>query len=468
MGVVWLARDQLLSVDVAVKIVDLSRAARPDVVGKRLLREAQVAAGLRHESVVDVSDFGTTPSGDPFIVMEYLQGESLAEWLTRPERLTAVQAVSMMLPIVEGLRVAHAQGVIHRDIKPENILLASRGPTMQPKLLDFGIAKVVSRDEHLTVQGTLLGTPQYMAPEQARGDVNITPAADVWATCVVLYELIARQPPFSGQNCAMILQQILGAVPETLEDVARVDAELSALIDSGLDKKAERRPSVDDLGRGLARWLSVQGVAADASGRAVTASWPDIVLEATPPAGPQPDTLPPADSYATSPAAGSSASHAPSRSTLRLSSASRLPKPARRRPILMVALGGALLCSLVAMAFGVTEAAARGDVAFRVPVAQGEPKAEVATSPTWAAVQRDARTAVKPSSQDQQDAQPVQAESATAPSSPPPPPTPVASEAQSVKPNDRNATPLASEDAPAASGQTSSEPRYFRHFGGAL
>ncbi len=163
MGVLWRAHNELLDVPVALKLI--RRDARWSWSSERLLFEARVMASLRHSAIVRVFDYGMTTRRDPFIVMELLQGETLRDLLEREKSLSAVEALRLMLPILEGLDCAHARNIVHRDLKPENIFLSrdDRG-RIQPKLLDFGIAKLEGAAFRLTTGGIVLGSPSYMSP----------------------------------------------------------------------------------------------------------------------------------------------------------------------------------------------------------------------------------------------------------------------------------------------------------------
>src|SRR5450432_4646818 len=169
MGVVWVAHSLVLGVDVALKLIHSDLGGSTGAT--RMARESHVAARLGHPAMVRVFDFGWTSRADPFLVMELVQGESLGAVLRRELRLPAIQAVQTLLPLADGLRSAHDKGIVHRDIKPDNILIArDEFGRQQPKLLDFGIAKVdqqASEDRKLTQVGVVLGSPEYMSPEQA-------------------------------------------------------------------------------------------------------------------------------------------------------------------------------------------------------------------------------------------------------------------------------------------------------------
>jgi serine/threonine-protein kinase len=209
--------------------------------------------------------------------MELLLGESLASVLQRGP-LPPASAVGLLLPIAEALAVSHSHGVVHRDLKPDNIFLAAEGGSLRPKLLDFGIAKLMG--EHtthvptLTQTGTLLGSPDYMSPEQAHGRSDIDERTDIWSFCVVLFEAIAGRVPFPGSSCSDILCSVVADPTPSLAHIAGVDATLVALIEQGLAKDRNARPpSILMLGQQLAEWLAQQGVREDASGSSLESKW---------------------------------------------------------------------------------------------------------------------------------------------------------------------------------------------------
>ena len=275
MGTIWRAYNLQLEVPVALKLLRAGMNAAE--LGERLRVEARAAAKLVHPSIVRVFDIGEAESGEPFIVMELLQGQTLGEMLERGP-LSAVNALQLLLPIGEALSLAHSRGVVHRDLKPDNIFIASEGSCLQPKLLDFGIAKVQSRmvggGPTVTQTGTLLGSPEYMSPEQAHGRADIDERSDLWAFCVVLYEAIAGRPPFEGESCQEILQSVLQNEPFPLERCQEVDPQLASLIHWGLAKDRDARPgSMFELGHALAAWLFARGILEDATGSSLEAKW---------------------------------------------------------------------------------------------------------------------------------------------------------------------------------------------------
>jgi eukaryotic-like serine/threonine-protein kinase len=273
MGVVWRARNVALDSLVAIKVVRAT--SDKTVLQGRLVQEARAAAKLTHPAIVKVFDVGQTESGDPFIVMELLEGDSLGKILESDGRLPAVQAVRSLLPIVDALWLAHGKGIVHRDLKPDNVFIVQHDGAIQPKLVDFGIVKVQGADiGNLTKDGDVLGSPDYMSPEQARGQDNVGHLSDVWSFCVVLYEAIAGRTPFKGSNYNALLRQIVEDTPPTLRQLAAGDDELSAIVARGLSKVPEERfASMGELGRALAQWLVQHGVSEDICGSTLDAKW---------------------------------------------------------------------------------------------------------------------------------------------------------------------------------------------------
>ncbi|MFO0568424.1 MAG: serine/threonine-protein kinase [Polyangiaceae bacterium] len=271
MGSVWAAKNQDLDVHVAVKLL------RPELAethaAERLLAEARMLARLQHPAIVRVHDCGRTPHGDPFVVMELLDGESLADFIDRRGRIPATEAVSLLLPILDGVRAAHELGIVHRDIKPENIFLAKGSGRTQPKLLDFGIALAEAVGVRRTTHGAILGSPVYMSPEQARG-AQVDASTDLWALAVVLFELITFALPFQGDNYNAVLRSIIEDECPSLTAHAAGDQLLAAIVERALDKQRTRRfANAKELGGALAEWLLAQGVTEDVSHVSLRASW---------------------------------------------------------------------------------------------------------------------------------------------------------------------------------------------------
>ncbi|HEX5101134.1 MAG TPA: serine/threonine-protein kinase [Polyangiaceae bacterium] len=266
MGSVWVAKNLTLDCHVALKLMRADLAQAVPGAGERMLTEARAAASIHHPAIVQIFDFGRTRDGDPFISMELLDGESLSATLKRRERLPATKAIQVLMPIADALVVAHSRGVVHRDLKPDNILLARLADgRVQPKILDFGIAKrEASGSPKLTLDGTVLGSPAYMSPEQARGQTDIDLRVDVWAFSVMLYELVTGCTPFAGESYNALLYSIVGTEPLTLAEHGIDDPELWAILARGMDKERETRfGSMRAIGRELARYLLNRKVKTD-------------------------------------------------------------------------------------------------------------------------------------------------------------------------------------------------------------
>ncbi len=256
MGTVWVASQLALHRQVAVKSL---RVAAPSH-RIRLQREAFALAAVHHPSIVEVYDYGETAGGLPYVVMELVRGESLAELLHRVGALPAEEAVRLVLPILEGLAAAHRAGVVHRDIKPENVVLASGPLGVLPKLLDFGIARIDSdAGARVTVEGGLLGTPAYMAPEQMR-DGPTDERVDVWGVGALLYHLLAGEAPFgASNNILVVMRRVLEEPPSYPRRARALDGRLWGILTAALRKEpSDRLPSADALRDALAGWLDAR------------------------------------------------------------------------------------------------------------------------------------------------------------------------------------------------------------------
>ncbi|AUX36166.1 hypothetical protein SOCE836_083720 [Sorangium cellulosum] len=274
MGTVWRARSLWLDVDVAIKV--LHEEQFDAHAAERLLREARATARLGHPAIVRVFDFGETDSGEPFLVMELLEGTSLSNWLEANGRMPAEQAVQMLLPVACALAAAHAQSIVHRDIKPANILVVPDGAGGHvPKVVDFGIAKLANAvSPAITQRGMIVGSPEYMSPEQADGQLEVGEQTDVWAFSVVLYELITGQRPFTGESLGAVISAIFSKEPAPTTQLGAGDEELWSILRRGLAKSpAERWPNMRSLGRALASWAVERGVTADVAGTSLAHQW---------------------------------------------------------------------------------------------------------------------------------------------------------------------------------------------------
>ena len=247
MGNVYKARHLTLDRAVAVKIMH-PRLVEDESARIRFEREAKALGRLQHLNAVSVTDFGKTPDGLVYIVMELLQGRTLRDILAREAPLEVARAVSLMLQATAAVAAAHEAGIIHRDLKPANILVTqSTDVPSIVKVLDFGIAKLAAEtidDDQmaLTQLGTMLGTPRYMSPEQCDG-LELTPAADVYSLGVILYEMLTGMTPFSGPTpLAIALKQSTEFPRPPREIVASIPEDLERLTLHTLEKAPEDRP----------------------------------------------------------------------------------------------------------------------------------------------------------------------------------------------------------------------------------
>jgi eukaryotic-like serine/threonine-protein kinase len=246
MATVDLAHDVELDRPIALKRL-AENLARDEDLRRRFVREARLAARLAHPNVVRVFDVGED-AGRPFIAMEYVDGETLAELVARRGPLAPSEAASLGVQICAALAAAHSAGLVHRDVKPQNLLLGSGGVL---KLGDFGIA-VGHEGTRLTLAGTVLGTAGYLAPEQARGE-RVTAAADIYAVGAVLYELLTREPPRSISTLAELGAEDGFDPPDVAARAPAAPADLVATVAACLSLRPEDRPrSAVALARRLA------------------------------------------------------------------------------------------------------------------------------------------------------------------------------------------------------------------------
>jgi eukaryotic-like serine/threonine-protein kinase len=241
MGAVWLARNIHVDRDVAIKLILPEVLKNPEIV-ERFRDEARVAARIGHAGICDILDFELTPIG-PVIVMELLRGESLGQRIAREGRLPAGTAVSMICQALVALEAAHRAGIIHRDLKPENLFLHQPDAApMVVKLMDFGISKFTDRARNLTASGVIMGTPEYMAPEQISGAANADARTDLWAIGAVLYKAITGEDAFTGDSVPAVLIAIASGTPAPIESLVEgVPPGLSAVILRCLTREPDER-----------------------------------------------------------------------------------------------------------------------------------------------------------------------------------------------------------------------------------
>src|SRR5664280_1391854 len=253
MGRVYEARHTRLgSKRFAIKLLHDEIAYQPDILA-RFEREAQSAATIGHPNVVEVVDVCRLEDGRPFIVTEFLEGEELGALLDRVGKLAPEPAIRITRQICRALMAAHARGIIHRDMKPENVFLVGDLSSPRVKIIDFGISKQNDDSAKLTRTGMVMGTPAYMAPEQARGE-HVDQQADVYAVGGILYRCVTGHKPYEGEDGAMVLTQVLTEEPRRPRAVAPdVPGELELVIERAMARSpADRLPNMAELEAELA------------------------------------------------------------------------------------------------------------------------------------------------------------------------------------------------------------------------
>src|SRR5688572_10592261 len=282
-GEVYLGEHPDIGRKVAIKFVRRALAEEPTLYG-RFLAEARATNAIQHPNIIEVLDFGRLPDGQPYIVMEYLPGESLAARLERVGALPVGVAVDVATQVAGVLTAAHFKAIVHRDLKPDNVFLLAGGRRdggEMVKVLDFGIAKLQGalRDgSPHTRTGSLLGTPLYMSPEQCRGIREIDARTDIYALGIMLFEMVAGQPPFVSQGLGDLMDMHMNRVPPPLRSLAPgASPALEAIIARALAKRPEDRfPSAADLHTAL------QGAAVVNGGGRISA--PEVVVPSGTPA----------------------------------------------------------------------------------------------------------------------------------------------------------------------------------------
>ncbi|MGH7272620.1 MAG: serine/threonine-protein kinase, partial [Polyangiaceae bacterium] len=266
MGVVWEATHQVTRRRVAMKFVIGPAELRADL-RRRFLREARAASAANHPNVVEVLDVFELDDGTPVMVMELLLGETLRERLVHERKLPLAVTASVLLPVAAAVGTAHSLGIVHRDLKPENIFLVA-GADMAGgvKVLDFGVAKLLSTDgdaadtASLTGTGSALGTPCYMAPEQATGEKDIDARADIWAIGVIAYECLAGMRPVEGSGIGKVVMKLMTEGIKPIDQVVTdLPAEASALVMRMLARDRSERPQdLVEVQRVLAKFTSIE------------------------------------------------------------------------------------------------------------------------------------------------------------------------------------------------------------------
>jgi serine/threonine protein kinase len=243
MGAVYEAQHSFLGRRVAIKVLSADFAHNAEAI-KRFYREAQAAARIGHENICEVTDVGQT-DGSPFIVMQLLQGKSLSAAIVEAAPFPMGRAVDIASQMLDALGAAHAAGIVHRDMKPDNVFLTKiAGRDDFVKLLDFGISKVrvAAGGTKLTQEGSVLGTPQYMAPEQARGESDVDGRVDIWAVGVIIYEMLTGRVPFDGPNYNKIIFDVVAApIPRLRALREGITPELESVVMRAMERDLGRR-----------------------------------------------------------------------------------------------------------------------------------------------------------------------------------------------------------------------------------
>ena len=245
MGSLYRAWHELLDRPAVIKLLRPELTQNEELV-QRFFTEAKAATAIRHPAIVEVYDFGYTDDDRAYYVMEFLDGVPLSRALAERGRFPELEAASITRSIASALKAAHAKGIIHRDLKPDNVFLVPDPDGREPrvKVLDFGIAKLANpppTDHRRTRAGVLLGTPKYMAPEQAREAAGTDARADLYSLGCILYELLCGQPPFVADGMGEIIAMQLFAEPEPVSKLAPVSHELEAIVMRLLDKEPANR-----------------------------------------------------------------------------------------------------------------------------------------------------------------------------------------------------------------------------------
>jgi serine/threonine-protein kinase len=265
MGRVYRGEHTGIGKPVAVKVLRGALGNNQEAAA-RFHREAIASGRLHHPNIVSVIDFGVLDDGCLFLVMEALDGEHVGQRLAREHRIAWADALAIVRGVLLGLRHAHDRGVVHRDVKPDNIFLAVKGDDIVVKLFDFGIAKLyagVSEDQMATRAGITVGTPTYLSPEQAVGG-EITPASDIYSTCIVLYELLVGRAPFESDDALTLLQCHAGGQVPAFRELApdlRIPPGIEPLVRRGLAKVAGERIGSAELLAEIDEVLRAHGIA---------------------------------------------------------------------------------------------------------------------------------------------------------------------------------------------------------------
>jgi serine/threonine-protein kinase len=385
MGIVVAAFHLALEQRVAVKFLRKDVAHRGDAA-ERFRREARAVARIQSEHVARVLDVGEMEDGETYIVMEYLDGNDLAEEMRKRGALPLAESIDIALQIADAVSDAHASGIVHRDLKPANVFLVRRSDgTRLAKVLDFGISKSLLLDSasnvSLTQTSTVMGSPLYMSPEQMRSARDVDGRTDIWALGAILYESLAGAPPHSGASLPEICTSLLHDTPRPLESLrSDLPPGLAAVIMRCLAKdRADRFPSMRDFTLALAPFAAEAGVGITTTLSRLTPHGQSVV--AATPASEGPATIASATSQVRT-----GATEAPA--SLTLSSQTDLDVARRARNVIFVGLFGAAILVSVLAVIAIRMSGRGDDVAKGADGVTDPPKAAAAgmtSSPPGAA-----------------------------------------------------------------------------------
>ena len=296
MGAVYEGTQLRLNKRVAIKVLARELSSNQEALA-RFRREAEVTSQLGHPHIVQVNDFGTTSSGEPYLVMEFLDGEDLDQRIRRARYLPLAATTNIIKQIASALSSTHARGIVHRDLKPANIFLMEvEGETDFVKIVDFGISKVRAESLRLTGASAVIGTPNYMSPEQAAGQIEaVDHRTDQWSLACIAYEMLSGRGPFLGETIHSLLYQVINQEPPRLTALnPSLPVEIEKIVARGMAKqKADRFPTTNAFARAFI--AAAAGPGASMTVSATPAQAAPAPAHLSPTAGslslPQPTTL---------------------------------------------------------------------------------------------------------------------------------------------------------------------------------
>ncbi|HSZ80956.1 MAG TPA: serine/threonine-protein kinase [Polyangia bacterium] len=263
MGAVYLGEHPVIGRKVAIKVLHTALAADKDIVA-RFFNEARAIHLIAHPNIVEILDFGQTPDGQPYFIMEYLTGEALSEIVARGP-IPAPEVAALADQMCRALGAAHAKGIVHRDLKPHNVQIIEKDGQPFVKILDFGVAKILAAPDGSqsvkTRTGSLMGTPLYMSPEQCKGAGLLDHRTDIYSLGVMIFEMLAGRPPFMAEGIGeLFAKHMLEEAPSLLELAPQTPPAMAAAIMKSLNKELDDRfPSMEDFRKSLLGEVKITG-----------------------------------------------------------------------------------------------------------------------------------------------------------------------------------------------------------------